>query len=83
MEYFCEDCKVCICHKCGMTVHNNHKKKDMQHAAEDMKSEMEKMILKIQFFSLERKFVNSVTREILKPESVAVAKNGDLLLCLR
>ena len=47
MEYFCEDCKVCICHKCGMTVHNNHKKKDMQHAAEDMKSEMEKMILKI------------------------------------
>lgn len=55
----------------------------MQYAAEDMKSEMEKMILKIQFFSLEGKFVNSVTREILKPESVAVAKNGDLLLCLR
>ena len=47
MEYFCEDCKVCICHKCGMTDHNNHKKKDRQHAAEDMKREMEKMILKI------------------------------------
>ena len=47
MEYFCEDCKVCICHKCGMTGHNNHKKKDMQHAAEDMKSKIEKMILKI------------------------------------
>ena len=47
MEYFCEDCKVCICHKCGMTDHNNHKKKDMQHAAEDIKSEMEKMMLKI------------------------------------
>ena len=37
---------------------------------------------RLQFFSLEGKFVNSVTREILKPESVAVAKNGDLLLCL-
>ena len=47
MEYFCEDCKVCICHKCGVTGHNHHKKKDMQHAAEDIKSEMEKMILKI------------------------------------
>ena len=47
MEYFCEDCKVCICHKCGMTGHNNHKKKDMQLAAEDIKSEMEKMMLKI------------------------------------
>ena len=47
MEYFCEDCKVCICHKCGVTGHNHHKKKDMQHAAEDMKSQMEKMITKI------------------------------------
>ena len=47
MEYFCEDCKVCLCHKCGVTGHNHHKKKDMQHAAEDIKSQMEKMISKI------------------------------------
>ena len=40
-----------------MTGHNNHKKKDMQHAAKDMKSEMEKMILKImaKAVSVERK----------------------------
>ena len=37
---------------------------------------------RLQLFSLEGKFVNSVTSEILKPKSVAVAKNGDLLLCL-
>ena len=47
VEYFCEDCKVCICHKCGVTVHNHHNKKDIQHAAEDIKSQMETTVKKI------------------------------------
>ena len=47
VEYFCEDCKVCICHKCGVTVHNHHNKKDIQHAAEDIKNQMEKVVKKI------------------------------------
>ena len=47
VEYFCEDCKVCICHKCGVTVHNQHNKKDIQHATEDIKSQMEKIVQKI------------------------------------
>ena len=47
VEYFCEDCKVCICHKCGVTVHNHHNKKDIQHAAEDRKNQMEKVVKKI------------------------------------
>ena len=47
VEYFCEDCKVCICHKCGMTVHNHHNKKDIQHATDDIKSQMEKTVKKI------------------------------------
>ena len=47
VEYFCEDCKVCICHKCGVTVHNHHNKKDIQHATEDIKNQMEKIVKKI------------------------------------
>ena len=47
VEYFCKDCKVCICHKCGVTVHNHHNKKDIQHAAEDIKNQMEKVVKKI------------------------------------
>ena len=47
VEYFCEDCKVCICHKCGVTVHNHHNEKDVQHATEDIKSQMEKIVQKI------------------------------------
>ena len=47
VEYFCEDCKVCICHKCGVTVHNHHNKKDIQHTTEDIKSQMETIVKKI------------------------------------
>ena len=36
---------------------------------------------RLQFFSLEGKFLNSITKKISTPESVAVARNGDLLLC--
>ena len=76
MEYFCEDCKVCICHKCGMTGHNNHKKKDMQHAAEDMKSEMEKMILKIKAkaVSVERKMKEQTNLMLKSQEEIRSAE---------
>ena len=36
---------------------------------------------RLQFFSLEGKFLNSLTKKISTPQSVAVARNGDLLLC--
>ena len=37
---------------------------------------------RLQVFSLEGKFLNSVTEKIFGPGSVTVAKNGDLLLCV-
>lgn len=42
MEFFCEDCRVCICHKCGQTSHNNHRKLDVKEAAEQQKAQMVK-----------------------------------------
>ena len=36
---------------------------------------------RLQVFSLEGKFLNSVTEEVSRPDSVTVAKNGDLLFC--
>ena len=47
VEYCCEDCKVCICHKCGATVRNHHNKKDIEHASDDIKNQMPKMITKL------------------------------------
>ena len=40
MEYYCEDCSVCICLKCGQTRHNHHNKMDIQHVAEERKTLM-------------------------------------------
>ena len=36
---------------------------------------------RLQVFSLEGKFLNSVTEEVSRPDSVTVVKNGDLLFC--
>ena len=36
---------------------------------------------RLQVFSLEGKFLNSVTEDVFRPESVTVAENGDLLFC--
>jgi len=36
---------------------------------------------RLQVFSLEGKFLNSVTEEVSGPDSVTVVKNGDLLFC--
>ena len=36
---------------------------------------------RLQIFSLDGKFLNSVAEEFKNPWSVAIAKNGDLLVC--
>ena len=43
MEYYCQQCKACICHKCGQTSHNDHDKIDIQQAAEERKVQMTKV----------------------------------------
>ena len=43
VEYYCEDCRVCICLKCGQTCHNHHNKMDIQHVAEERKTLMMKL----------------------------------------
>ena len=40
VEYYCQECEQCICHKCGQTRHNQHIKMDLQQAAEDEKMQM-------------------------------------------
>ena len=37
LEYYCQQCKVCICLKCGQTRHGNHQKVEIQQAAEERK----------------------------------------------
>lgn len=40
VQYYCQECGVCICHKCSALSHNQHNKMDIQQAAEEKKLQM-------------------------------------------
>ena len=40
LEFYCEECKVLICHKCSVVSHNRHTMTDTQKAAEVQKMQM-------------------------------------------
>ena len=47
LEYYCEECEVCICHKCSVVSHNRHSMVDMQKAADDHKMQIENALEKV------------------------------------
>ncbi|KAL9984414.1 hypothetical protein ACROYT_G006702 [Oculina patagonica] len=42
VEYYCQECEDCICHKCSVMSHNQHNKMDIQQAIEEQKLQMTK-----------------------------------------
>ena len=47
LEFYCEDCKVLLCHKCSAVSHNRHSMTDLQKAAEGQKSQMVEVVAKV------------------------------------
>ena len=47
MEFYCEDCKVLVCHKCSVVTHNRHSMTDIQKAAEEQKLQMAQVVAKV------------------------------------
>ena len=43
LEYYCKECKGCICMKCGFVSHNGHTMVDIQQAAEERKLQIASM----------------------------------------
>ena len=43
LNSFCEQCKVCICEKCGQTRHSHHTKVDIDQAAKECKVNIEEI----------------------------------------
>lgn len=70
VEYYCQDCSVCICHKCGQTRHNNHNKIDVRQAAEESKTQMKKL-----FDKVKRKVVDVETK--MNEETELIKKSGN------
>ncbi|XP_068675471.1 tripartite motif-containing protein 2-like [Montipora foliosa] len=47
LEFYCEDCKVLICHKCTVVSHDRHFKTDTQKAAQEQKMQMSDAVAKV------------------------------------
>ena len=47
LEYYCEECKVCICYKCSVVSHNRHSMVDMQKAADEHKMQIADALEKV------------------------------------
>ena len=47
LEFYCEDCKVLVCHKCSVVSHNRHSMTDTQKAAEEQKLQMAEVVAKV------------------------------------
>ena len=47
LEFFCEECKVLICHKCSIVSHNRHTMTDTQKAAQVQKMQMKDALEKV------------------------------------
>ena len=47
LEFYCEDCKVLICHKCTVVRHDRHSKTDTQKAAQEQKRQMADAVAKV------------------------------------
>ncbi|XP_068676502.1 E3 ubiquitin-protein ligase TRIM71-like [Montipora foliosa] len=47
LEFYCEDCKVLICHKCTVVSHNRHTMTDTLKAAQEQKMQMADAVAKV------------------------------------
>lgn len=91
LEYFCQDCKVCICMKCGFVNHNRHILVDIQQAAEERKIQITEVIdkAKAKVAAVERKMnrqievVNKTTDEMLTAGNKITAVVDELVRALR
>ena len=91
LEYFCQECQVCICHKCGLLNHNRHAMVDVQQAAEEQKMQMmdvmEKVKEKVSACNMEMKKANDLfeksKEEILVAQSKVTATVEELVKVLR
>ena len=77
LNYYCQNCKVCICDKCGQTRHANHTKVDIKQAAEEQKLKMAELVQEMKVEITEHTTQIEKTTEMLKKNGgkIAAARN--------
>ena len=78
LEYYCEECKVCICVKCGQTRHTHHTKVGIQQAAEQEKLKMAEFLQEMKVEIDEREVQMEKMTELLSKsrEKISAARNN-------
>ena len=77
LNYYCQNCKVCICDKCGQTRHANHIMVDIKKAAEEQKLKMAKLVKEMKVEISEHMTRMEKTTEMSRKngEKIAAARN--------
>ena len=91
VEYYCQECKVCICHKCSVMNHNHHNKLDIPHAAAERKTELADAFeqAKFKIVHVERKIVEQLElmkkseEELSTAEKVVTETVGEIVRVAR
>ena len=76
LEFYCEECKVLICHKCSVVSHNRHTMTDTQKAAQVQKMQMKDALEKVKAETViyeneirkQTELMNKTKNEILSAE---------------
>ena len=80
LDYYCQNCKVCICDKCGQTRHTHHTKVDIEQAAEEQKLKMEELVQEMKLEIADHDAQMEKTTELLRKsrEKIVAAQNNVL-----
>ena len=91
LEFYCEECKVPICHKCSVVSHNRHTMTDTQKAAEVQKMQMKDALEKVKAETIiyeknirkQAELMDKNTKEIMLCEKKMTELVEDLIRDLR
>ena len=77
LEYYCRECQVCICGKCGLASHHHHAIVKTQLAADEMKTQIMEFLqnLKTEIVDVEKKMRKST--ELLRSTREEIARARD------
>ena len=80
LNLFCEQCKVCICEKCGQTRHSHHTKVDIEQAAKECKVNIEEITeeMKKEVADYQSQVERSKEKTRKSREEIAAARNKAL-----
>lgn len=77
LDHYCQNCKVCICYKCGQTRHTHHTKVDIQQAAGEQTLKVVEIIKEMKVEITDQHMQKEKTKELFKKskENIAAARN--------